>query len=97
MFSAARNKCIRDTRGIRARASRLTILGSPGATKDEIQEYEPTEEERGEYHQKPYDAQQEIKSLQNPQPFVPFLISKERVGTAGFEPATTRPPAECAT
>ena len=74
----------------------------PATAPQEIQDHEPAEEETGDEDHEPYDAQQKIERLQNGRPFVcPLLgVSRQdpaRVGTAGFEPATTRPPAECAT
>src|SRR5215210_9468950 len=85
------------------REPQFGLLVSPGAAEEEVQDHEPAEEEDGDDGHEPDDAEQKINSLQNLPAFRDSDVLRgpgeapPKVGTAGFEPATTRPPAECAT
>ncbi len=68
-------------RGGRARTPRGLPV-SLGATEEEVQNHEPAEEEGGDNGQEPYDAQQQVNSLQNPPAFRASVAREVR-----FEPA----------
>ena len=81
---------------LRERSPALDV--SPAAAPEEVEQDEPAEEEQRDDQEESYDAQKQVDCVQS-SPFngCGLDLPPQTVGTAGFEPATTRPPAECAT
>src|ERR687893_2089822 len=72
------------------------LLGvAPAAAPDKVQHQEAAEKEGRYDDHEPNDTEQKVDSVQNSSGL--SISGSRKVGTAGFEPATTRPPAECAT
>ena len=71
---------------------------SPTPAPEKVEQDEPAEEEQRDDEEEPYDAHKQVECVQS-SPFKRCrrAVRPQTVGTAGFEPATTRPPAECAT
>ena len=70
----------------------------PRRPHEKVEQDEPAEEEQRDDEEEPYDAHEQVECVQS-SPFKRChrAVQPQAVGTAGFEPATTRPPAECAT
>ena len=80
-------------RGGRARTPRGLCV-SPEAAKEEVQNHEPAKEEGGDKGHKPYNAQQQVNSLQNPPAFrvsVTHGVSFEPAQKSGRPDSNRRP------
>src|SRR5215213_3043295 len=84
--------------GITQRKGGRPLEVSPTPAPEKVEQDEPAEKEQRDDEKEPYDAHEQVECVQG-SPFKRCrrAVQPQAVGTAGFEPATTRPPAECAT